>query len=545
MYTIKQLKRTFFKLMIFGLFNENVWWGGREVEQKPKEWKKEIDKELTPEQEKIQTLRKELDTLKASKKFVWGMENNLRTRLVKEWDPKDKEFQELADKVKRYQAEIKNISWKEEWISKELSDLLSEINNEIQKTVSTEKKEDFIEVSKLDTDDLKTISNKEFLKIPAEQRLQHITKNNVSSEKVASWEIKDLEFTFKFNWKFNRDLYLETTAWQVLPKEVWEVKVWGKTYTRSNVWWEFFTSENSRLIIRDGTKIELWELRTADDLEKISKQNLEKSNSFLESNPSASPEIVNNAISRWIDPKFAIITFSGLIEWKDWDESRLILEDAFTEFDRQRGKVEASNEMVNWKYDENLSIWLMKHFNQDSWKEKAEQYGYKKEEVENYEKISNTKIDFSSLETWDIAWMIDKTSNALWVKPEMIKAILKQESGWNMSATRFEKHVYDRELRKWRNSDEAKLLSTSFWWFQIMWFNYKVCGYDSVTSYVEAMKNPENQFNAFANFVKANWSLHNAMKWNTPDFQTIARYYNWPNYAQNNYDRSIEKHFYA
>ncbi|MDD2871681.1 MAG: N-acetylmuramidase domain-containing protein [Candidatus Gracilibacteria bacterium] len=545
MYTIKQLKRTFFKLMIFGLFNENVGGGGREVEQKPKEGKKEIDKELTPEQEKIQTLRKELDTLKASKKFVGGMENNLRTRLVKEGDPKDKEFQELADKVKRYQAEIKNISGKEEGISKELSDLLSEINNEIQKTVSTEKKEDFIEVSKLDTDDLKTISNKEFLKIPAEQRLQHITKNNVSSEKVASGEIKDLEFTFKFNGKFNRDLYLETTAGQVLPKEVGEVKVGGKTYTRSNVGGEFFTSENSRLIIRDGTKIELGELRTADDLEKISKQNLEKSNSFLESNPNASPEIVNNAISRGIDPKFAIITFSGLIEGKDGDESRLILEDAFTEFDRQRGKVEASNEMVNGKYDENLSIGLMKHFNQDSWKEKAEQYGYKKEEVENYEKISNTKIDFSSLETGDIAGMIDKTSNALGVKPEMVKAILKQESGGNMSATRFEKHVYDRELRKGRNSDEAKLLSTSFGGFQIMGFNYKVCGYDSVTSYVEAMKNPENQFNAFANFVKANGSLHNAMKGNTPDFQTIARYYNGPNYAQNNYDRSIEKHFYA
>ncbi|MDP2396603.1 MAG: hypothetical protein Q8S84_07070 [bacterium] len=44
--------------------------GNKELDQKPIELKNEIEKELTPEQEKIQTLRKELDTLKSSKKFV-------------------------------------------------------------------------------------------------------------------------------------------------------------------------------------------------------------------------------------------------------------------------------------------------------------------------------------------------------------------------------------------------------------------------------------------------------------------------------------------
>ncbi|MDP2091311.1 MAG: N-acetylmuramidase domain-containing protein [Candidatus Gracilibacteria bacterium] len=543
MYTIKQLKRNFLQLMFIGLI-ETMSAGNKELDQKPIELKNEIEKELTPEQEKIQTLRKELDTLKSSKKFVGGIENNLRTRLIKDGDPKDKEFQELAEKVKRYQIEIKTLSGKEEGISKELSDLLSEINREIKNTISIDNSEKN-NSQDLGNDELKTISNKEFLKIPSEQRLQHITKGNVLTEKVASGEVKDLEFTFKFDGKFNKDLYLETTAGQVLPKEVGVVTMGGKTYTRTNVGGEFFTPENTRLIIRDTTKIEIGKLRTSEDLANISKQNQEKSKLYIESNPNANMDIVNNAISRGIDPKFAIIAFSGLIEGKDKDEANIILEDAFTEFDRQRGKVEASNEMVNGKYDENLSIGLIKHFNKDTWKEKSEQYGYKKEELENFEKISNTKIDFSSLESGDISGMIDKTSNSLGIKSEMIKAILKQESNANMSATRFEKHVYDRELRKGTSSEEAKLLSTSFGGFQIMGFNYKVCGYESVSAFVEAMKNPQNQFNAFANFVKANSKLHNAMKGDNPDFQKIAYYYNGPNYAQNNYDRSIEKHFNA
>jgi hypothetical protein len=40
------------------------------------------------------------------------------------------------------------------------------------------------------------------------------------------------------------------------------------------------------------------------------------------------------------------------------------------------------------------------------------------------------------------------------------------------------------------------------------------------------MKNPEEQFNAFANFVISKESLYNAMRKKIPDFKTIAYNYN-------------------
>jgi hypothetical protein len=81
------------------------------------------------------------------------------------------------------------------------------------------------------------------------------------------------------------------------------------------------------------------------------------------------------------------------------------------------------------------------------------------------------------------------------------------------------------------------MLATSYWYFQIMWFNYRACGYNSVEEFVDAMKKPENQFIAFTNFVKSNKTLHSVMK--DLNYPKIARYYNWPNYAQNNYDKKL------
>ena len=50
---------------------------------------------------------------------------------------------------------------------------------------------------------LKTISSREFLKIPESERLKHITKSQVDSSKISSWEVKEVEFSFTFDNKFN------------------------------------------------------------------------------------------------------------------------------------------------------------------------------------------------------------------------------------------------------------------------------------------------------------------------------------------------------
>jgi len=551
MYIINQLKSALSSMIFLPMIWEvSSWFQNEQITEKKwnNEWIKEQEK--TPEQLKIDELKVQLDTLKASKQVVGWREKILREWLLKDWDPVDKEYQELALKVQNLQKEFSQLNVKEKDVTDQLTTMLNDIGTQREKlkggkwdNVANESdlKENTEKGADLKESDLKDISNKEFLNIPEWQRLQYITKDKVSSEKVASWQANNLDFTFTFEWKYNKELYLKTTAWQVLPKEVWEVIVWWKTYTRNNVWWEFFSPENVRLVIREGTKLDIWDLRTPEDLENLAKQNNSKVTEFLSANPNANKEIVAWAISRWIDPKFANLAFTDLINWKDPKEQKVILEDAFTEFDRQRWHIEAPSELVDWKYEDALWMWLLEHFSPDKWKEKSKEYWFSDEKIKSYSDVSNTKIDFSSLESWDTAWMIDKTAQSLWVDKKLIKAILMQESSGNMSATRFEKHVYYKEIRKWTSPEEAKLLSTSFWWFQIMWFNYKACWYNNVKDFVEAMKTPANQFDAFAKFIKSNKSLYAAMK--NQNFEKIAYYYNWPNYAQNNYDNAIRQKF--
>lgn len=509
------------------MFMSKIEWLNFNEEKDITKWTKVL------ENKEIDDLKKEFEAIKAWKDYVWRQVKTLETRLLKEWDPKDKEYKELADKIKKLQKEVLALWEKWEKIKEELSKLLWEVEAEIKT------------FSKKETQLLSQISNIDFLSIPQEKRLQYITKNCVDSKDIVNGKIQKLDFTFTFDWKFNRELYLKTTAWQVLPKEVWSVNIWWEYYYRNGLMWEFFTKDNKRLVIHEWTEIEISGLRTADDLERISQSNRNKLNEYMKNNPWANQYIVSEAINRWIDPKFAILAFGDLVENLQEEQAKIVLEDAFTEFDRYRWKIEVSLEQQNWRYDENLVIWIFKKFSPDNWIDKAISYWFTSDEVDNFIRVSNTKIDFLSIETWNIKDMIEKTAKTLWVNSKIIESILKQESNFNMSATRFEKHIYDRQLKKWTSQEEAKLLATSFWWFQIMWFNYKVCWYSSVIDFVEAMKNPENQFDAFANFVKSNPKLHRAMRWENPDFQTIAYYYNWPDYRQNNYDNKIRQYFYA
>lgn len=87
-------------------------------------------------------------------------------------------------------------------------------------------------------------------------------------------------------------------------------------------------------------------------------------------------------------------------------------------------------------------------------------------------------------------------------------------------------------------NEPAALLSASWGLFQLMGFNYKLCGYASVQAFVKAMKESEdNQLSAFVNFIKAQPGLLNALK--AKDWATFARLYNGKNYAINQYDTRL------
>jgi len=86
--------------------------------------------------------------------------------------------------------------------------------------------------------------------------------------------------------------------------------------------------------------------------------------------------------------------------------------------------------------------------------------------------------------------------------------------------------------------ETAALMSASWGLFQIMGFNYKLCGYPSVQAFVKDMKESEDfQLAAFVRFVKAQPGMWNALK--AKNWALFASMYNGKNYAINLYDKKL------
>lgn len=97
---------------------------------------------------------------------------------------------------------------------------------------------------------------------------------------------------------------------------------------------------------------------------------------------------------------------------------------------------------------------------------------------------------------------------------------------------------YDRLAAAMALDSGCAMLSTSWGLFQVMGFNFKEAGYDSVVTFVEAMKKSEKEhLNACMNFIKSNPKLLAAVK--AGDCTNTALYYNGPGYAQNQYDTRL------
>ncbi|MBU3917689.1 N-acetylmuramidase family protein [bacterium] len=87
---------------------------------------------------------------------------------------------------------------------------------------------------------------------------------------------------------------------------------------------------------------------------------------------------------------------------------------------------------------------------------------------------------------------------------------------------------------------EAALKSASWGKFQIMGFNHKSAGYNTVEEFVTAMKEDlDNHYWAFAMFVKSNPNMHTALK--NKDWASFACAYNGEDYATNKYDQKMKE----
>ncbi|MCH2188351.1 hypothetical protein MK079_00800 [Candidatus Gracilibacteria bacterium] len=80
----------------------------------------------------LQELTEQLDIIKDSETIVGIHSETLRKALLEKGDPQDKEYQELAQKVKRLQQEVSLFSIKEDELSQKIDELKKEAQSQIQ-----------------------------------------------------------------------------------------------------------------------------------------------------------------------------------------------------------------------------------------------------------------------------------------------------------------------------------------------------------------------------------------------------------------------------
>lgn len=98
---------------------------------------------------------------------------------------------------------------------------------------------------------------------------------------------------------------------------------------------------------------------------------------------------------------------------------------------------------------------------------------------------------------------------------------------------------YDRYREAAALDETAAMKSTSWGAFQIMGFNHKDAGYDTVEDFVEAMRESEaKQLLALAAFIKSKELVSYLQN---KDWAAFARHYNGPGYARNQYDQKLEE----
>jgi len=247
-------------------------------------------------------------------------------------------------------------------------------------------------------------SYNELLSLPREVRIKLCTKAKVNIEDVMDWEVGSLTFDFKF-WKekINKEIYLNTTAWQLLPAEVQQVIKNGIVYFRSGQLWEFFTENNKRLTIHQNTHITVSKLQSREKVLENRNKTLHDLGIENEEDISLEDSIKLEAKLRWIDPEFAVIAFKEALEKISEDERGYALENMLTEFDRIRGIYRTWSELDSkWKYNNRLALEIFNIYWWKKWKEKAKNYWIDKKYIDNKSSYISTDIEMDKVIDWEI-----------------------------------------------------------------------------------------------------------------------------------------------
>ena len=348
MIFLEQIRRSFLQFCLQTIYPaglEHGWWwqddsakqveesvvGENNPEQQNTEERKE--KVITPEQQRIIDLEKKLVGLRAEIKYKSKnqeiLSKNLENDIPSEEDKNSKELRDLQFQVDSLVKQILEL--------KEQEVILEERCNR-----NTMPKHPLSENVKETLEKMDTLSFSEFLKLNINDRLALVTYNNIHGEKVLEGTEKHLEINFKFNGKYNREVYDKTTAGTILHERIREIEIKWVLYKRreNGIRGEFYSATWERGLVHDHTKIEVKQVVSAAEVLKI-KNESDKQLAGLKEYDLWTKEyaIAKEALNRGIEPKFAVALLSSrsdIIEKSD-EGGMLINEDLFIEIDRQMG----------------------------------------------------------------------------------------------------------------------------------------------------------------------------------------------------------------
>jgi hypothetical protein len=140
------------------------------------------------------------------------LSKNLENDIPSEEDKNSKELRDLQFQVDSLVKQILEL--------KEQEVILEERCNR-----NTMPKHPLSENVKETLEKMDTLSFSEFLKLNINDRLALVTYNNIHGEKVLEGTEKHLEINFKFNGKYNREVYDKTTAGTILHERIREIEI--------------------------------------------------------------------------------------------------------------------------------------------------------------------------------------------------------------------------------------------------------------------------------------------------------------------------------
>lgn len=443
---------------------------------------KKMTKEQKQKMDEIINLRKTLiiefekisEELSKSKYELIFRENQLGNN-----KKNSKEFMEILNRASDLEKIILELDEKQAILLKNFK--MAKHGIKINEKISSKETEEMLEITSID-----------FISKPFDSRLKYVTIWNIETEEVKNGNIKELEINFSFNGRFNRQLYLNTTAGMILPNEVREVSVNWVNYSRNEnaLKWEFFDKNWKRLIISDETKITIVSLENKVNLEKKFFSKLDLTKFSKESDK----EIAIESEKRWIPLEIALWLFSEEM-WKIEDKKfrEILLEELFVEIDRRKwdfvNKYKKSPIKSDWKFSLEFLSFLFDVDN-SAYEKTSKSYGYNDVEINQTKKERETRVlnyswdlnleKFASLNiskeevekirkmkkfipnsadtvtlfriAAKVAWISES-----WATNQNLHYILGRESAWDVWRVNY------TLARKWISTEELKTEALKWW----------------------------------------------------------------------------------